>query len=110
MCILPFAEDETDDKVLDSTNLLSDDEELVRTWVVNTYTYRENINFSMKFSVLKSFKTIQNGLFPWMSKNNSFVKVDQIKSNKIVTVGFFTNFHPDYHNRDDFKTFCKKTC
>ena len=108
MCILPFNEDDPDDKVLDSPSLLPDDEELLKTWVVNTYTYRENVNFSMKFSVLKSFKMIQNGLFPWMTKNNSFVKMDRIKSDKIVTVGFFTNFHPDYHNRDDFKAFCKK--
>ena len=62
----------------------------------------------MKFSVLKTFKSITNALFPWMSKNNSFVKMDKIRAEKIVTVGFFTHFHPEFHNRDDFKAFCKQ--
>ena len=108
MTILPFDEEHSANNVLDSPDLLPDNEELLKVWVANAYTYRENINFSMKFSVLKTFKAITNALFPWMSKNNSFVKMDKIKAEKIVTVGFFTNFHPDYHNRDDFKTFCKQ--
>ena len=34
--------------------------------------------------------------------------MDKIKAEKIVTVGFFTHFHPEFHNRDDFKAFCKQ--
>lgn len=108
MTILPFEEDTSNDSVLDNETLLPDNEQDLKVWVANTYTYRDNVNFSMKFSVLKTFKTITNALFPWMSKNNSFVKMDRIRSEKIVTVGFFTQLHPDYHNRDDFKAFCKK--
>ena len=108
MSILPFHDNPSDNRVLDNEALLPDNEEEVKIWVANAYTYRDNVNFSMKFSVLKTFKTITSALFPWMSKNNSFVKMDKIKSEKIVTVGFFTKLHPDYHNRDDFKIYCKK--
>lgn len=108
MTILPFNTNDSANAVLDSPDLLPNDEEAIKTWVTNAYTYRDNINFSMRFSVLKTFKFITNALFPWMSKNNSFVKMDKIKAEKIVTVGFFTKFHPEFHNRDDFKSFCKK--
>lgn len=33
--------------------------------------------------------------------------MDKIKADKIVTIGFLTNFSPDFHNRNDFKKFCK---
>jgi len=39
-----------------------------------------------------------------MAKSRGFVSMDHLMAENIVTLGFFINVHPDYHNRTLFKT------
>ena len=55
---------------------------------------------------MKSLHSISGPIFAWMKLNRSYVKMDTIRSEKIVTLGFFEGFHPDFQSRDDFKKFC----
>ena len=60
----------------------------------------------MRFSTIKIVSAISKKIFPWMKANKSFVKIDQIKSEKISCLGLFEGLYPDFRNRDTFKKFC----
>ena len=106
LSILPFSDPISDQNVLDHENRIPDDKDSMKTWVTNVYTYRGNVNFSMKFAVFQTTRTITDKLFPWMRAHFSFVKVDEISSEKVTTLGFFLHMHPDFHHRDEFKSYC----
>ena len=43
-----------------------------------------------------------------MSKTRNGVKVDCNKADRVVTIGFFDNFHQHFHNKNKLRLYCKK--
>ena len=62
----------------------------------------------MRYSTIKSVSALSKKIFPWMKANNSFVKIDKIKSEKISCLGLFEGLHPDFRNRDTFKNYIQQ--
>ena len=104
LTVIPFTGD--DNCILDHEDSIPTDEDQIKKWVVNISNVGNKIQFTMKFSTIRTFKALSGPIFAWMKKNNSWVTMDTIPSEKISTIGFFQGLHPDFQNRMEFKRIC----
>ena len=108
LSVLPIQSPYEDSLILDHEDLIPETEEELNQWVTCVVPHYERIHFTMRFSLTKSLSSLSGPIFSWMKLNRSYVKMDSIKSEKIVTLGFFEGFHPDFQTRDTFKNYCYK--
>ena len=106
LSVLPIESPYEDEYILDNEELIPETEDALKKWVTYVISHHERVHFTMRFSIMKSLSSISGPIFAWMKLNRSYVKMDTIKSEKIVTLGFFEGFHPDFQSRDKFKSFC----
>jgi len=106
LSVLPTLNPEDDSLILDHEDSIPETEEELKQWVTNIIPNHERVHFTMRFSVTKTLHLLCGPVFAWMKHNRSYVKMDTIKSERIVTLGFFEGFHPDFQNRDRFKKYC----
>lgn len=98
-----FFDEECANDMIDHENKIPDDEELLKKYMAGTREVKGKLLFALKFSGKCNMKYIKGQVYPWMAANRSYVTMDKLKSERIITLGFFTKVHPDYHNRTDFK-------
>lgn len=106
LAILPILDPENDAFILNSEDSIPETEDELKKWVTYVVSHHERVHFTMRFSIMKSLSAISGPIFAWMKLNRSYVKMDTIRSEKIVTLGFFEGFHPDFQSRDSFKKYC----
>ena len=106
LTVLPIENPEDDSLILDSEDSIPETESALKKWVTSVIPYHERVHFTMRFSLIKTLNVISGPIFSWMKLNRSYVKMDTIRSEKIVTLGFFEGFHPDFQSRDKFKKYC----
>ena len=92
--------------VLDHEDNLPNEENALNTWVSDISTWKDRLQFTMKYAFIKTLPYLKGPVFAWMKANSSFVKMDKIDSADITCVGFFEGLHPDFRNRELFKQFC----
>ena len=108
LSILPIQSPHDDALILDHKDLIPETEEGLKQWVTYVVSHHERVHFTMRFSLTKALSSISGPIFAWMKLNRSYVKMDSIRNEKIVTLGFFEGFHPDFQTRDTFKNYCYK--
>ena len=106
LTVLPIESPDDDSLILDHEDSIPETETALKQWVTNVMPNHERVHFTMRFSLIKPLNVISGPIFAWMKLNRSYVKMDTIRSEKIVTLGFFEGFHPDFQSRDKFKQYC----
>ena len=106
LTILPIENANNDALILDHEDSIPETKEELKKWTTNIVPHQERVHFTMRFSITKALHVISGPIFSWMKLNRSFVKMDTIKDEKIVTLGFFEGFHPDFQTRSRFKQYC----
>jgi len=106
LSILPIQDTNDDSFIIDNEDAIPETEEELKQWVTYVIPQYERVHFTMRFSIMKSIHSISGPIFAWMKLNRSYVKMDTIRSDKILTLGFFEGFHPDFQSRDKFKQYC----
>ena len=104
--ILPFGSSNCN-HVLDHEDNLPTEENSLKTWVKEISTWKDRLQFTMKYGFVKELDALKGPVFAWMKANSSYVKLDQIDSESITCVGFFEGLHPDFRNRELFKKHCQ---
>ena len=106
LTVLPISDPNNDSLILDNEDSIPETEDELKKWVTYVIPHFNRVHFTMRFTIMKSLSSISGPIFAWMKLNRSYVKMDTIRSEKIVTLGFFEGFHPDFQSRDKFKQFC----
>ena len=96
--IIPFSN--SAQNVLSHESNIPDDMEQASAWIRNTIDNDKWKYFSFQIRTTKTRDYIRGKMFRWMSEVKCYTKVDLISSDKIACLGFFTNLHPEFHNRD----------
>ena len=94
-----------DTDAIDHEDQIPSEEDRLRTWVYHPRMIRNRLCFSLKLSAVASIKHMRDSVYPWMAKNSSFVKMDDLKSNEVVGIDCIVEYHTQYYNRDQFKTY-----
>ena len=105
MNILPFSSEDAND-FLDHEDSLPTDEKEIKKWVTNIKIVRDKLHLTMKYSLIKTIPALSGPIFSWMKRNSSYVKMDLIDSAQVTCLGFFEGLHPDFRNRETFRSFC----
>ena len=106
LSVLPIQNPSDDSLILDHEDLIPETEDELKQWVTCVVPHHERVHFTMRFALNKALSAISGPIFAWMKLNRSYVKMDSIRNEKIVTLGFFEGFHPDFQTRDTFKEYC----
>ena len=62
--------------------------------------------FTLQFMIKTPTKPISNKIIEYMARSKNYGKVDHLHSDKIACIGFFNNFHPEYHHRERLRSYC----
>jgi len=106
--LLAHANEENSNLMIDDVNKIPYDEAEVMKYVMGLYQYNGKLNFSLRLSGHQNLRNLKIKVFQWMRVNNSFASIDKVKAALVHTIGFFHSMHPDYYNREQFKTSIKK--
>ena len=50
---------------------------------------------------------LRREMFKWNSENKAYLEFDQIKARQVVQIGWFQNFHRDYHDIAELRNYLK---
>ena len=62
--------------------------------------------FTLQFMIKTPTKPISNKIIEYMARSKNYGKLDHLHSDKIACIGFFNNFHPEYHHRERLRSYC----
>ena len=110
MTVLPAGEDgDTHDSENFITHEDDFDDDRYTTWVRNPWCIINTANeFAMQFRCTKTFKCMKEKIIEFMAETGNGVKIDCNKADRVVTIGFFDNFHQHFHNKNQLRLYCKK--
>ena len=104
--LLPwFSDDDNDVEAIDQEEDLPSSEDKVKQWVDNPHIRKNRLYFAMRIECIAQPKHIRDTFVPWMLKNGSFIKLDELKAQEIYGIGFITDLHPHLYNRSALKKF-----
>ena len=107
--LLPWFQDSNSDlDTIDQEEDLPTSEDEVKHWVDNPHIRNNMLSFAMRIECVAKPKHIRDTFVPWMLKNKSFIKLDELDAQEIYGVGFIADLHPHYYNRAALKAFLKK--
>ena len=103
----------TDKEDFDSENFIAHeddfDDDRYTVWVRKPWCVINTANeFAMRFRSTKTFKCMKEKIVTFMAETGNGVKVDCNKADRVVTIGFFDNFHQHYHNKNELRLYCIK--
>jgi len=101
--LLSHVDETNHDMMIDDTNKIPEEENLVKQYVAGLYTNNQRLHFTLRFSGHQELGAMKKKVFSWMGRNRSFTSIDKVKAAVVHTVGFFHHVHPDYYNRDSLK-------
>ena len=64
--------------------------------------------FTLQFMIKTNTKYVSKKIVNYMAKTKNYCKADHLNSEKISCVGFFHNFHPEYHHCELLRKHCVK--
>ena len=104
--ILP-TNDNPDDIIVHENDFDGDND---NKWLRNSYYLHHeksnSIHFTIRVKTIKSFKWMNQVISLFMRTTGNIVNMDTINANKLVTIGFFANFHRGLHNKQRLKDYC----
>ena len=104
--LLPwFRDDDNDVEAIDQEEDLPSSENQVKQWVDNPHIRNNRLYFAMRIECMAKPKHIRDTFVPWMLKNKSFIKLDELDAQEIYGIGFITELHPHLYNRSALKRF-----
>jgi len=106
--ILP-TNDNPDDIIVHENDFDGDND---NKWLRNSYYLHHekgnSIHFTIRVKTIKSFKWMNQVISLFMRTTGNIVNMDTINANKLVTIGFFANFHRGLHNKQRLKNYCTR--
>ena len=105
MKILPFNLEEREDvDVITEESQLPDSQSELAKWAVSIeISHNNKLHFSLRASSVLKFAELRRQLFKWCTQTKSYVKFDNITSQRIFGAGWLLGVHPRYHNRNALK-------
>ena len=105
--LLAYNDEENSNLMSDDVSKFPYDETEVTKYVMGMYQYHGKLHFSLRMSGHKNLRNLKIRVFQWMRVNNGFASIDKVKAALVHTIGCFHSMHPDFYNREQFKTSIK---
>ena len=103
MCVLPTTDDADDILVHERDYEKSKQEKWLRnTFYLHNPTFN-SLNFTIQVKTSKTYRWINEVITKYMIGGGNQVNIDTISANRLVTIGFFANFHRGFHNKNILK-------
>jgi len=107
--LMPFYGNGNEDlEAIDEEDGIPNEESKIKMWVDNPRFISTKLHFSMRISTMVPLKHIKDTLFPWMAKNKSYVKLDNLRCREIHCIGCIVDIHTTFYNRYKLKDFLGK--
>ena len=108
MCVLPTTDDADDILVHERDYEKSKQEKWLRnSFYLHNPTFN-SLNFTIQVKTSKTYRWINEVITKYMIGGGNQVNIDTITANRLVTIGFFANFHRGFHNKNRIKQYCTK--
>ena len=92
-----------DDEPLASPDQLPQEFDDLSQWFVDCRVYRNKFCFSARTSGTSTYGYLRGKLFKWNSERNNYIQFDTIRAQRVVPIGWFSNYHVDLHDQYEFK-------
>ena len=107
--LLPFySHDNEDIESIDQEESLPVEEKAIKKWIDNPHFNLDKLRFAMRVTTLASKNHIRDTLYPWMSLNKSFLRIDDLHCSEIHCIECIVNLHTTFYNRFQIKRFIVK--
>ena len=107
--LMPFYGNDNDDlEAIDEEDGIPCEESKIKMWIDNPRFLNSRLQFNMRISTMVQLKHIKDTLFPWMAKNKSFVRLDNLRCREIHCIGCIVDVHTSFYNRYMLKDFIRK--